>query len=530
MNIIRVLFLRNWQVAARTAAGASLRGVALLFLLAFASSAAWAQGLPLTDCPRGSNGAKNYYLCPGDIVVTDGAASGIFLVDPISGNQTPISTAVNAPTINGVPVNLLQQAASVTIEPGTGKLLAAGRTYGIIRVNPKDGSQEVLLKGGSGWGTGFPTIVDSAHNNVTESFIYPGGITIDPVDSSILVTDTGIRLNQCTNPSDVTTCVSDPGKIIRITKGQGSGGGVYNGTAVVAKGVLLSNPFDITVDGNNGAASNIYVTDMSAKLGGEAARGMGGIIYLDASSTPAFNQSVFFSSYAQNPTATPPTSGTGCPMGITMVPPLTVNSVSYPTRVFATVFSYNGFGCAPQALFSMTPNVWAPTSPGNSFQTIFSGSPLVFPFGMDTDLSGRVIIADEGSGYGCNGTIFRLDLTKQIQTTVGFWDGIVADLNPFGISPIVGSPNGCSPPNQTYLVNPSDVAVVKVAVTANTAVPPGNLVVTSITSPINEGDTASLSGSFTDTNPASDTVTVDWGDGNKTVAQPVSPFTLTHQY
>ena len=59
MNIIRVLFLRNWQVAARTAAGASLRGVALLFLLAFASSAAWAQGLPLTDCPRGSNGAKN---------------------------------------------------------------------------------------------------------------------------------------------------------------------------------------------------------------------------------------------------------------------------------------------------------------------------------------------------------------------------------------------------------------------------------------------------------------------------------------
>src|SRR5205807_4494323 len=91
--------------------------------------------------------------------------------------------------------------------------------------------------------------------------------------------------------------------------------------------------------------------------------------------------------------------------------------------------------------------------------------PLVFPFGMDTDLIGRVIIADEGSGYGCSGTIFRLDLTKPIQTTVGSWDGIIDHLNPFGLSPIVGS--GCTPPNQTFLKNPSDAAVVKVAVTAN---------------------------------------------------------------
>src|SRR2546430_13492026 len=37
--------------------------------------------------------------------------------------------------------------------------------------------------------------------------------------------------------------------------------------------------------------------------------GLGGIIYLDA--TNNFNQSVFFSSYTQNPNATPPTSGTG---------------------------------------------------------------------------------------------------------------------------------------------------------------------------------------------------------------------------
>ncbi|PYS07665.1 MAG: hypothetical protein DMG15_29665, partial [Acidobacteria bacterium] len=115
-----------------------LHATAAFLLLTFASSAAWGQGLPLTDCPRGSNPlAKNYYMCVGDIVVTDGAASGIFLVDPTTGNQTPISTAVNAPIINGHPVNLLQQAASLTIEPGTGKLLASTRQYGIIRVDPK---------------------------------------------------------------------------------------------------------------------------------------------------------------------------------------------------------------------------------------------------------------------------------------------------------------------------------------------------------------------------------------------------------
>src|SRR5207249_1275534 len=135
MNIIRVLFLRNWQVAARTAAGASLRGVALLFLLAFASSA-WALGLQNTK-PCIVNGTPvQAFFCLDDIVVVDGGDSGgIYLVDPVTGNQTPISTG-----------GYLGQAASVTIEPGTGKLLASSRTYGVIRVNPQDGSQEVLLR------------------------------------------------------------------------------------------------------------------------------------------------------------------------------------------------------------------------------------------------------------------------------------------------------------------------------------------------------------------------------------------------
>ncbi|PYS11668.1 MAG: hypothetical protein DMG15_17135 [Acidobacteria bacterium] len=449
-------------------------------------------------------------------MVVDGSSSGIYLVDPVTGNQTPISTAVNAQTIiNGLPVNLLQQAASLTIEPGTGKLLASTRQYGIIRVDPKDGSQEVLLKGGVGWGP-YPTLSSG------DPFIYPAGIIIDPLDSSILVTDTGIRINACSDPNNVFSCNSDPGKIIRITKAPGSAAGVYSGNAVVAKGVLLSDPFDIAVDGNNGAASNIYVTDMNAKLGA-ADPGLGGIIYLDA--TNNFNQSVFFSSYTQNPNATPPTSGTGCPMGITMVPPLTVNGTSYPTRVFATVWysQSNGYGCAPTAVLSLTPNVLLPTSAGSDFQTIFSGSPLVFPFGMDTDLIGRVIIADEGSGYGCSGTIFRLDLTKPIQTTVGSWDGIIDHLNPFGLSPIVGS--GCTPPNQTFLKNPSDAAVVKVVVAVETAITPLSVTINApSTSP--EGTAITL----TSTVSPSGTYTYNWTvtkNGNSFASGPAESLSFT---
>ena len=521
-------------LAARMAGASILLGLAVLLLLPAISATALAQGLPIKNCVVNGSSVQAY-LCLDDIIVVDGSGNpnqsgGLYLVDPVTGNQTPISSAVNAQTtIGGQLVNLLTQAASVTIEPGTGKLLASTRTYGVIRVDPKDGSQEVLLKGGLGWGSGFPTFFDST-NSANESFIYPGGITIDPVDSSILVTDTGIRLNACANPNDVTTCASDPGKIIRIKKGQGAG--VYTGTAVVAKGGLLSSPFDIAVGGASTGGSSLYVTDMKAKLGAPvnnvADPGNGGIIFLDASNN--YNQRTFFASWPHTAfqigelgtilsgsgytdgtyNVVPLIGGTGagatakiivtagsvasvqllapgsgytagdsltaaansigggagfsvkvaglsspqgCPMGIT------VNGMG---TVFATVFTYKGFGCAPQAVFSLQPDSLGINPP--TLNTVINGYPLQFPFGMDTDKSGRILIADEGSGYGCKGTIFRLDLSKPIVTT---FDGNLSDFNPFALSPIVGSPFGCTPPNQTNLVTPSDVAVVKVFVSLN---------------------------------------------------------------
>src|SRR5437016_5163525 len=213
--------------------------LAVFFLLFVGPAAGWAQGLPLKPCT--SSGAKiQAYLCLDDIVVVDGSGyngagaptgtqvGGLYLVNPVNGNQTLISSG-----------GYLGQASSVTVEPGTGKLIAVSRTWGVIRVDPKDGSQEVLMKGGTGWGSTFPTFLDAAHNNATEMFIYPGGVTIDPLDSSILVTDTGINLYirqlnsnppgapNCTNSIDVRTCEALGGKVIRIRKAQGQGPGIY---------------------------------------------------------------------------------------------------------------------------------------------------------------------------------------------------------------------------------------------------------------------------------------------------------------
>ena len=53
-----------------------------------------------------------------------------------------------------------------------------------------------------------------------------------------------------------------------------------------------------------------------------------------------------------------------------------------------------------------------------------------------------------------------------------------------------------------------------------------------ISSPINEGDTATLAGEIVDGNAGDSlTLTVDWGDGNlETFQKPVGPFALTHTY
>src|SRR5207253_2964181 len=205
---------------------------------------------------------------------------------------------------------------------------------------------------------------------------------------------------------------------------------------------LISDPFDIAAV----TGGSLYITDMNAKLGGAADPGSGGIIFLNAASSYA--QSAFFSSYSVN------VNSLGCPMGIT---------TDSTGNVVASVFSYNGFGCAQAGVFVLTPD---PSGANPTLAGLISGSPFQYPFGMDTDtgdgLGGppRLIIADEGSGYGCKGTIFRLDQSKPI-IRVGDNGWTLSNLNPFALSPIVGGT--CAPPNQTYLSTHAAAVVLKVA-------------------------------------------------------------------
>ena len=425
------------------------RGLALCMLLLVATVIqGWAQGIDIRTCdPNGS--AYEAYFCLDDIIVVDGSgynydqttrSGGVYLIKPDTGNQKPISTG-----------GYLNQGAFLTLEPGTSKILVSSRTYGVIRIDPADGSQEVLLKGGTGWGT-FQTFQDAAHGNVAESFIYPAGITIDGMDGSIMVVDAGINLlsttvdpagnPNCSNSSDVMTCEALPGKIIRIQRPYGAGVGVYDlstGVSVMSKGGSLSRPFSIVADLNGSQ----YVTSMSAKLGGVDDPGKGGIVFVDALN--AYAQSTFFSSYLNNPSAT------GCPMGL---------GTDHNTTIYFSVFSYNGFGCVTnpnQGVYTLTLDPWGVNPP--TLATVITGTPMAYPFGMDADRNGRIVIADEASGYGCAGTIFRYDPSQPIMRVYDpGWT--ISNLNPYALSPKVGL--GCSPPNQSWLGTPSNVIVVKV--------------------------------------------------------------------
>src|SRR5438270_4914812 len=84
------------MLAARTSRATILVGLAVLLFLTSTPSPVLAQ-LPPKDCTV--NGATmKAYLCLDDIVVVDGSGhpntqGGISLVYPVTGDQTPISTA-----------------------------------------------------------------------------------------------------------------------------------------------------------------------------------------------------------------------------------------------------------------------------------------------------------------------------------------------------------------------------------------------------------------------------------------------------
>jgi len=125
-HVFSLSCLRSWGPAARSVAGTGLRALAIfLSIITLASSTSWAQGLQTKSCSVSGTTVQAYF-CLDDIVAVDGSGynpsgsakvGGLYIVDPVSGNQTPISTG-----------GYLGQAASATLEPGTGKILASSRT------------------------------------------------------------------------------------------------------------------------------------------------------------------------------------------------------------------------------------------------------------------------------------------------------------------------------------------------------------------------------------------------------------------
>ena len=194
----------------------------VLIMFTLASPAVWAQGLPLRTCPNGASA----YLCQGDIVIADpnagrnspGGSTGegaLFLINAATGAQTLISQG-----------SLLTESVGVVVE-SNGMLVVADRVNGIIRVDPSTGGQ-TLLPTGAGPSNDFFGIARDANGNfivadsglnfdkgvnlpagrilridkttgaqtviapaqgVANNIVHPYGVAIDPLDTSILVSD-----------------------------------------------------------------------------------------------------------------------------------------------------------------------------------------------------------------------------------------------------------------------------------------------------------------------------------------------------
>jgi hypothetical protein len=273
--------------------------LAIIFLMVVCgSSAVWAQGLPLKSCP-GQTG--QFYLCQNDIVVADanagrGALAGgawkstagaLLLIDPASGAQTIISQA-----------GLLQETVGVVVED-TGALVAADRISGLVRVNPADGSQTLLssvnplvndyfgitkdssgnfIVTDTGWDptTAYPgriplnqpgrvVLIDKSSGAVSvlaqgSPIAHPFGVAVDPVDTSIVVSDMSAYDNQ--------------GAIFRMPSGGGNPITVWGpaGTGVVVQKWSVNCPMGVTVE----PTANILATIFNVQNGTYGCSQVGG--------------------------------------------------------------------------------------------------------------------------------------------------------------------------------------------------------------------------------------------------------------
>jgi hypothetical protein len=435
-------------------------GLVALLMMVFGSSAVWAQGLPLKNCP-GQTG--QFYVCQNDIVVADAnaghgilaggpwksTAGALLLIDPVSGAQTIISQA-----------GLLQETVGVVVED-SGTLVAADRISGLVRVNPADGSQ---------------TLLSSANPLVNDYF----GITKD-AGGNFVVTDTGW---DPTTPYPGRVPLYQPGRVLLIDKSSGA-------VSVLAQGSPIAHPFGVTADPTD---TSIVVSDMSAYD----------------------NQGAIFRipSGGGNPATVWGPAGTGlvvqqegvnCPMGVTVEP---------TGNILATIFNVQtgAYGCSQAggsggAIFRVNLGTNTKddfTTPNTIDQFGHNFGWLTWPFGITVEATRNVLLVDQYYGG-----IYRLDPTTHyfvVCTTCAsaIWDSGEV---------LSGGTNNTSiqttPPN--LLVSPVGISYARFQPAATVVVPlPPNVSITGAPAGSPEGTPIALSSSVAPSTPSSGTYTYAW--------------------
>src|SRR2546426_139416 len=201
---------RNSRLSIRTTVTVAFALAAVLLTLSVASPAAWAQGLPLRTCPSGTNA----YLCRGDIVVADPSAGpsgsgALFLINPSNGTQTLISSG-----------NLLSETVGAVIE-ANGTIVATDRIKGIVRVDPATGCQTLLSAA-----TATNDFFGIARDNNGDFIVADSGLNSDKV----LLVPPGI-----------------PGRIIRIDKTTGAQSVIAQGGNIVHPYGVAIDPLDSSI-------------------------------------------------------------------------------------------------------------------------------------------------------------------------------------------------------------------------------------------------------------------------------------------
>src|SRR6266850_1166614 len=339
-------------------AGVLVALAVVILMLTLASSAGWAQGLPLKTCSN----QITAYLCKGDILVADGNSDNgkgrIILVDPVTGSQTSIA--------HGDPY--LDEPVGVIFDPNDNNLLVingvAGGTQinGVVRVNP---------------GTGAQTLVSSGFNA-------PFALALDG-NGDIFVADSGYAATDPNNP-----LVNQPGRIIKVDRKTGT-------QTLWATGGFISHPYGIAFDaGNTGL---LYVTDATSF------NGQGAIYSLDPANINSPPRLVWGPATASPAPVVPQSAPMGCPLGIT---------VEATGNLLATAFSYPApppnaiYGCVPPGIFRVDLMARRQVTMIDNNTT----PPLSWnlPFGIDTEdngtSTGNIIVVDEGLKM-----VFRLNPT-----------------------------------------------------------------------------------------------------------------------